>query len=109
MFNGVSLVLSAFSLLSVLVFAFLLIPRTDGSPHVFHFLTAVFSVVFLCLAASSVQNFRHESMGMIATTIQIAVYVVALFTIPIAVWGIYLLVKSEKRKGTTTNVCSDSA
>ena len=97
-YSALALIFAFFCIVGILEFQLLLIPRTDNlnAIPVFNFVSVILGIYSIALAIPAILNLKNKKLGMVPTIIQIVILMFTAYGIPFGIWGIVLLVKSNK-------------
>ncbi len=102
-YSAVVLLCAGFFLVPILAFHFLIIPGSED-PGILYFVVSIMWMFVLALAATAAANLRYGSLLMIPTVLQCVVLCLALYFIPIAIWGgVLLYFRVRRERGCTAS------
>lgn len=83
------------------VFHFILLPKSSD-PQMFYFILSVLWAYLLTIAITTTINLCYRSLVIIPTIVQCVVLCLAVYFLPIGIWGGYLLYHRIKRMSGPT-------
>jgi hypothetical protein len=86
---------TGFLLVSLAGFHFVIIPTTDD-PGIFYFIAAVLWLYVFTLAVTTSLNLTYGKLLLIPTILQCVVLGLAIYFLPIAIWGAVMLYRSKR-------------
>ena len=97
-YSAFTLVFAFFCFIGIIMFQVLIIPRADNPDviPVFHFTSIILGLYAIALSLPAILNLKNKKLGTTSTIIQIIVLMFMMYGIPFGIWGIILLVKSNK-------------
>jgi hypothetical protein len=104
-YTALVIVCGVLILLPLAVFHFMIIPKSDN-PQVFYFVLAVLWIYLLTITTTTTINLCYRSLVIIPTIVQCVILCLAIYFIPIGIWGGYLLYHRTRRTTGVTAVLS---
>jgi hypothetical protein len=94
-FSALIILLVIFLLMSISVFYFMVIPRMD-EPAIYYYLISLFALGAIVFTFTTAANLHHSSLLVIPTIVQCVMLLLMIYTIPLGLWGFYLLAQRSK-------------
>ena len=97
-YTSIVLCLVGLCIVAIANFQLIIIPKLDNpdSVRVFHFVTVLFVLHALSFGVTSFINLTRRELETVPTVIQIVTLFMFGFGLPLAIWGIVLLVKRKR-------------
>lgn len=97
-YNVVALLFVGFFVVSALGVYFIVMPSSEPDGRgIWYFTLSLEAIIILGLALGALANFINSRLLTIPTLVTIVCFAISLYLIPLAIWGIFLLLYELKR------------
>jgi len=88
-----------------------MIPRTDNTDAIpiFHYVSVILALYVTAIAIPAILNLKNKKLGLASTITQIIILMLSISGIPLGIWGIVLLVKSNKQPNKRIEIDAEDA